>query len=342
MDPTRKILQDAFAFRSSIMLLSAVEAGLFDLFREKSVLTAPQVSHLKGWTLRGSEIFLNALAGLGYLKKHDEQFEIAPAFREVFASENYSLLREWLMHQWRLLRRWTQILEVLETGKPARELNREPRGANHHNFILSMAHREKRVLPDVLNMISLEGRHHLLDLGGGPGIFAIALAEKYPDLRATVYDVPETEPLARQFFEQSPARERLDFRGGDFLHEELGENYDVVLLSSILHIYGPEENRTLLKKVFRALQPGGKIIIRDFLLFRNKTKPLFAALFAVNMLINTQSGNAYSAAEIKSWLKEAGFRHFRTGRFSDKWGIIDAVKPAETIRRGPQDQRSSK
>ncbi len=326
MDPTKKILQDAFAFRSSIMLLSAVEGGLFNLLQERGALTAEEVAREKGWTLRGSEIVLNALTGMGYLKKIGQAYEIAPQFREVFSPENFRLLREWLLHQGRLLRRWTRILEVLEKGKPVRELNGEPRLSNHANFILSMAHREKRVLPDVLKMISLKDRHHLLDLGGGPGIFAIALAEKYPQLRATVFDVPETEPYAHQFFEQSSARKRLSFKGGDFLRDDLGRGYDAVLLSSILHIYGPEENRELLKKVFRALQPGGKIMIRDFLLYRNKTRPLFAALFAVNMLINTDAGNAYSAAEIKSWLKEAGFRRFRTGRFSDKWGIIEALK----------------
>lgn len=321
-----KLLEDVFKYRRAVVLLSAASTGLFDFFIEKQVLTVSDVRKKFEWPVRGTEIFLNALCATGYIKKHKNHYEIAQDYRSVFSADNYPLMKEWLFHEWRLLHRWIHLPDVLMTGEPYREPEKTAVHRNHRNFILSMAHREKENLPALLNAVDLHGFSHLLDLGGGPGLFAISFAEKYPGLKATVFDTPESESLARDFIRKSPAHNRVTFRGGDFLKDDFGSGFDVALLSSILHIYGADDNLDVLSRVFHSLRSGGKILIRDFLLKPDKTGPLIGALFAVNMLVNTDRGNAYTYAEMKSWLLKAGFRQIRKIRLEGRMLLVEAHK----------------
>ena len=321
-----RLLEDVYRYRKAVVLLAAAESGLFDYLIENKVVTARKTAAHFGWQQRGVEILLNALCASGYLTKKKVTYQVAPGYEGIFSLREFPLLREWLHHEWRLLNRWIYLPKVLQTGKPYREPQKKDLGSNHRNFILSMAHREKENLAVVLRSIDLQGRSHLLDLGGGPGLFAAALAEKYPGLKATVFDTPGTRTLALRFFRQSPAKNRLKFKGGNFLTDPLGEGYDAALLSSILHIYSPDDNRELLAKTYQAMLPGGKIIIRDFLLNSQKTAPLIGTLFAVNMLVNTERGNAYSFKEMKAWLAKTGFTQIRRRPLEGRMLIIEARK----------------
>jgi len=101
-----------------------------------------------------------------------------------------------------------------------------------------------------------------------------------------------------------------DARRG-FATDDFGEGYDLVLLSSICHMLNPEENQDLIRRCYRALTHGGRIVIRDFILEPDRTAPKFAALFAINMLVGTKSGSTYTEAEYRSWIANAGFGDFQ-------------------------------
>lgn len=321
-----RLLEDVFRYRRAVVLLSAAKCGLFDYLIQNTAITQEDTARHFGWEQRGTEILLNTLCALGYLEKKDERYRISSGFKDIFSRQKFPLLKEWLHHEWRLLNRWVYLPQVLETGKPYREPQKKTVHRNHRNFILSMAHREKENLSIFLKRINLDGHLHLIDLGGGPGLFAVALAEKYPRLKATVFDTPETRPLAQQFFRQSLAKSRLQFKGGNFLSDRIGKGYDAALLSSVLHIYSPQENQELLRKIYLALSPHSQLIIRDFLLNPQKTGPLIGMLFAVNMLINTDGGNAYTFNEIKSWLQKAGFKDIERKPLEGRMILIKARK----------------
>ena len=321
-----KIIKETSGYRQSSVILTAVSTGLFDFLIDVDCVRADWIGEKLGWTNRGTEIMLNALTSLGYLEKQGDEYRIAEKHREFFLNPDYPLFKQRLLHQWRLMQRWAQLDRVLKTGKPVTEPGEIDWQANLRNYILAMAQGEKLSLPGLLAAVSLEGCRHLLDLGGGPGLFAIGFAEKYPGLYATVFDRPEVEPIAQEFFDRSSAKARLHFRAGDLLVDQPGSDYDAVLISSILHIFSPRENIDLLKRVFRAALPGATIIVRDFMLNRAKTAPLDAALFAVNMLVNTEKGNAYSAVEIRDWLKTAGFKNIRRISLNRGAGLLVSEK----------------
>jgi len=122
--------------------------------------------------------------------------------------------------------------------------------------------------------------------------------------------------------------QRIHTRDGDLRTDAYGTGYDLVFVSAICHMNAPEENVAMLRKVKDALSPGGRVVIQDFILNEQKTGPTFAALFALNMLVGTRGGSAYSEAEYAAWLAEAGFKEVRKIELPGPADLIVAVLPA--------------
>jgi cyclopropane fatty-acyl-phospholipid synthase-like methyltransferase len=120
-------------------------------------------------------------------------------------------------------------------------------------------------------------------------------------------DVAAVLPIAQSHIDQARLADRITTRAGDLRVDEFGEDYDLILLSAICHMLGPDENRDLFHRCHRALAPSGRLVIRDFILEPDKTAPKMAALFAINMLVGTKSGSTYTESEYRQWLGEASF-----------------------------------
>lgn len=173
-----------------------------------------------------------------------------------------------------------------------------PEGFAHERFIEAMhdyaVDGEADRLADALD---LGGRKRLLDVGGGPGTMSVFLCRKYPELSATILDLPETEPIFKRVVDSYGMAQRVTFRVGDIEQVPFGEGYDVVLVSSMMH---GSRGDLIPPKAFDALVPGGLIIIRDFVLYPEKNGPLSAALFNMRM-------GAYTEDELFDFLHKAGF-----------------------------------
>jgi ubiquinone/menaquinone biosynthesis C-methylase UbiE len=164
----------------------------------------------------------------------------------------------------------------------------------------------------------------MLDVGGGSGAYAIAFAQANPHLRAEVLDLRSVVPIAQTHIDAAGISGRVVTRAGDLTKDDLGSDYDLILLSAICHMLSPAENQDLLRRSYRALAPGGRVIIRDFILEPEKTAPRAAALFAVHMLLNTRGGSTYSGEEYRSWLAAAGFQQIRL--LNESGDLISAVR----------------
>jgi cyclopropane fatty-acyl-phospholipid synthase-like methyltransferase len=181
--------------------------------------------------------------------------------------------------------------------------------------------------PVLVPKVDLSGRRHLLDLGGGPGTYAIHFCLANPLLKATVYDLPTTRPFAEKTIAKFKLQDRIAFRDVDYLAEEIEGTYDVVWLSQILHGEGSEDCRKIIRKAVSVLEPGGMILIHDFILNNSMDNPLFPALFSLNMLLGTPSGQSYSEAQIRDMLSDAGVRKIRRIFFEspNDSGIITGI-----------------
>jgi predicted O-methyltransferase YrrM len=168
----------------------------------------------------------------------------------------------------------------------------------------------------------------LLDVGGGPGTYTIAFLQACPHMRATLFDRPAVTEMARARLAEAGLLDRVTLAGGDFDHDELPAGHDLALVSAIIHQNSPAQNVELYGKVWRALVPGGRLIIRDHVMSPDRLDPRDGALFAVNMLTGTSGGNVYTFEEIGAGLTAAGFvgvRLLRRGK--GMVGLVEAFKP---------------
>ena len=173
-------------------------------------------------------------------------------------------------------------------------------------FIAAMDAKARTLAPALVRQLNLSTAARMLDVGGGSGQFAIAFAQAAPGLRVDVLDLTTVLPITKRHVRDAGLQDRIQLRAGDLCEDDLGEGYDLVLLSAICHMLGEHQNQDLFRRVARALRHGGRVIIRDFLLDPDRTGPREAALFALNMLVGTRSGNVYTEDEYRHWLTGVG------------------------------------
>lgn len=288
------------------VLLTANNLRIFN--QMETAGTAAEIAARIGADIRGTEILLNALAALGLVKKSSGKFRNSGKARRYLVEGNPLYQGDILRHGDILWRNWSHLDEVVMTGKPARA------AGEHESFIRGMHNNALLRAGKVIGALDLKGVKTALDLGGGPGTYSIELARK--GISVTLFDLPETIPISRQIAAESGI-DGVSFLAGDFFTDDIGEGYDLILISQVLHSFSPEENMLLLRKCRKALHKNGKTAVYEFLINDALTAPLHSALFSVNMLVNTGGGRAYSPREILRWLSGAGFRKCGRKEFDD-------------------------
>lgn len=172
---------------------------------------------------------------------------------------------------------------------------------------LALAGRAKNVAPHLAARLDLTGVDKLLDLGGGTGIYSIALVQKNPQLRAVVLDRPEVLKVAAEMAGEYGVADRVELVPGDMFTAELPRDCQAMLVSNILHDWDVRENLALIHRCAQALPAGGRLLIHDVFLNDELDGPLPIALYSAALFTLTE-GRAYSAAEYRSWLIAAGLR----------------------------------
>jgi SAM-dependent methyltransferase len=169
-----------------------------------------------------------------------------------------------------------------------------------------------QVLAQALEVARQDGPVSVLDLAAGSGVWSIALAKSSPHVHVTAVDWAAVIPVTQKVAAREGAADRFRFVAGDLLEADFGSGHAIATAGHILHSEGADRSRLLLRKTFGALAPGGTIAIAEILVNEDRTGPLPALMFAINMLVNSEQGDAFSLPEISSWLEEAGFRKVRT------------------------------
>ncbi|MGD0496947.1 MAG: methyltransferase [Bryobacteraceae bacterium] len=309
------------AFQESRAILTALELDLFTAVGGGAA--APEAAAAMGVDVRAGEMLLNAMTALGLLVKQDGAFRNTPVAARYFTAASPDNARPALMHIAHLWARWSALTECVRVGAPA---DRPDGGAGDEEwteaFIAAMHRFASERVGAVVRAIGPGSIRRMLDVGGGSGAYSIAFAEANPGLRADILDLPAVIPIARRHIERAGVADRVHLRSGDLRSDKLGEGYDLAFVSAICHMLGEDENRDLLRRCYDALAEGGRVAIQDFILEPDKTEPKQAALFALNMLVGTRAGSAYSEPEYAAWLAEAGFREIRRVRLPGPAGIM--------------------
>ncbi len=322
----------AYDFRLSRIIFTALDLDLFNQMGTRA-WTMAQLSKQTHTSQRGIEILCRSLASAGLLVKSQARYQVSQFAKTYLQKSSGECRGDYLALMQRQWKEWSRLTEVVTSGVPVD--HEEPETPEYRrSFSWAMHHRSQEPAKQVAQQISTKSARTFLDLGGGPGTYALAFVEKNPRLQATVMDRPAALEVAQTLAKQSSKESQLSFLSGNFMDDKITGKYGIIWYSNVLHIYSPAENLKVFKKVKRALTPGGRLLIQDtFLQDAQGLRPLETNLFAVTMLLYTETGNTYSLQDVRSWLHKAGLTRTRVLRLKQGTGdwdgqILEARGPA--------------
>jgi hypothetical protein len=301
-----ELLNMSGSYWSACALHAAVKLDLFTPLSNDPASAATLATRLS-LNERGLVMLLDALVALELLSKEGQNYQAAPFASKFLSTSSSGYLGHIILHHHHLVDSWARLDEAVRSGQPARRrVSHDSDERERESFLLGMFNLAMLLAPQVVKQVDLASRKHLLDLGGGPGTYAIHFCLQNPELHATIFDLPTTRPIAEKTINQFNLQERINFVAGDFQKDPLAGWFDVAWLSHVLHGEGEEGCANMLRKTVAALESGGLLLVQEFILDDARNSPLFPALFSLNMLLGTPQGKAYSEAEIRSLLEAVG------------------------------------
>ncbi len=301
-----RLLQLSGGYWGSCALHACVKLDLFGALGKK-VMGAELLAETLGADERALSMLLDAAAALGLLHKSAETYGNTPfSLRYLCKKTSPNYLGDILLHHHYLVEAWGKLDLSVLSGAPLRDGASDGDPVQREAFLMGMSNLASLVAPALVPQIDLQGKRQLLDLGGGPGTYAFHFCRQNPELEALVFDLPTSEPFESRCAQNFNLDDRVRFQGGDFLADEIEGRFDVAWLSHILHGESPENCALILSKAAQALEPGGLLLIHEFILDDSGAAPLFPALFSLNMLLNTQGGRSYRERELRAMLEAAG------------------------------------
>ena len=305
-----ELLEISGFFWKTCVLHTAVKIDVFSAIGDSN-LNVGEIAQKVDGAATGVERLLNALVAMELLVKQNETYANTVTGRELLAQDSPKYLGHIILHHHHLLESWSKLDQAVKSGKPQRTRSSHRKEEWRESFLMGMFNLAMGLAPRIVPAIDVSNRQHLLDLGGGPGTYAIHFCLNNENMKATVFDLPTTRPFAEKTIGQFKLADRIDFMDGNYLEDPIEGRYDVAWLSHILHGEGPDDCRMIIRKAVDALEPGGMIIIHDFILNNSMDGPLFPALFSLNMLLGTESGQSYSEAQVRDMLTAVGVRDIR-------------------------------
>jgi SAM-dependent methyltransferase len=318
----RPILQTAFSFWSSKVLLTAVEFGLFTQLGEGR-MTAEELGQVLELHPRGTYDFFDALVAMGFLAREGDgpgsKYRNTPAgllFLDRKSPRYVGGILEMLNA--RLFRYWNDLPTALRTGQPQNEVKYGEKGIFEalyaelpklEQFMGAMTGLSRINFEALAAKFDFAPYQTLCDVGGATGLLCIEVAKRHEHLRCTSFDLPPVEPIAKRAIAAAGLSARVGTAVGDFFHDPLPKA-DVITMGMILHDWNLEKKMHLIRKAYEALPPGGALIAIEALIDDRRRENVFGLLMSLNMLIEFGDAFDYSGADFESWCRDAGFRRF--------------------------------
>lgn len=294
----------ANAFQQSRVLLTAIELEIFTVL-DKHMMHSDDVAKQINCNERAVNRLMNALVALGFLRKvHGKYYNTETSAKYLVKGKPDYMGN--LHHTNHLWNSWSMLTESVKVGKSVFHKTNSMKENWRENFIAAMHYRAQHEAKIISLMLDLANVNKMLDIGGGSGAFTYEFLITNPNMKGAILDLPEIIPITKKYAAKYELTKRVEFIEGDYLDCTFGKGYDLILLSAIVHINSFEQNKELINKCAESLNPGGQIIIRDFIMSEDRTGPLSGALFSLNMLVGTECGDTYTENEMRDWFKNAG------------------------------------
>ena len=323
-----EMLEMTAKFIPGCVLGAAAELDVFTALAQEA-LSADEVSDRLVCDRRATTILLDAVAALRCLDKQADKYTVPAELIPLLSETSPENILPMLRHRMNMLRGWSQLAWVTKAGIPGpRAASIRGPAADRAAFVAAMHTYSGPVADDLVARLGPPRFERLLDVGGASGTWTLAFLRAVPGATATIFDLPDAIQQARERIGGKEFADRIAFVPGDFYKDDLPGGFDFVWVSAIVHQHSREHNRVLFAKVYAALKPGGRIAVRDVVMEPSRTEPLDGAMFAVNMLVHTDTGNTFTFDELAEDLRAAGFIEAEL-RIKDAAmnSVVLAVKP---------------
>jgi len=280
---------------------------------------AAEIAQAANASVRGMRGLLDALVGMGYLKKAGEKYSLTP-LSAAYLVRGSELFMEGAAEVAQVLAEdWAALPDAVRSGGP---ILRNRTAEQMSQFwpllvkqIFPMSFTASTAAVKALTAKERKRIGRILDIGAGSGAWSIGFAKAIPHARVTVVDLPVVVPVTREYAQRHGVAERYEYREGDYHSVDFGrDSYDLAILGQILHGEGERRSKELLRRINDALVPGGSLLIAEFVPNDDRTGPAMVLLFGLNMLLHAPEGDVFTMREYREWLKQAGFSKFRTVR----------------------------
>ena len=304
----QELIRTSGAYDATRAIQVGVAMGIFEAVA-RNAQTGAYIARRIRASERGTELLCNALVSLDLLKKTKDRFSLTALARKHLLKSSPVSYATMITFMEQNYRGFADLEKAVRTGRAIRRVDMfQDDPASLEKFIGAM-HDLATVRGDakiVARKLDLRPYRTLVDIGGGPGTFAIEFCKTNLQLTAAVFDLPATCRVARRLIKENDPTGRVSWYEGDYNRDPLPSGCDVAFLSNIIHSENERDNQRLVRKVYQALAPGGLIAIKDHILNDAATAPRDGAVFALTMLLFTR-GRSYTAKEVKQWLVKAGF-----------------------------------
>ncbi len=290
------------------ILQAAVTLGVFEALAGDDA-DAASVAAAIGAEARATGLLLDALAVMGLLEKDAARFRLHDLSRTYLlraSSRDFGGMIRFDALSWNA---WGRLEDAVRTGLPVRPADMYQTDADETGVFIDAMDSLVKARGDaevVAEALDLDGACRLLDVGPGPATYPIALCQRNPDLRATLYDLPGTLRITERYVRASEVAGRIECVAGDYRTDDIPGAYDVVFLSNIIHGEDETTNELLVGKLSKSLVSGGRLIIKDHLIGGSRAETEAGTVFSLLMLLTTAGGRCYTLDEVRRWFERAG------------------------------------
>lgn len=325
----------------SCVLHAGVVLDVFSPLAEAPA-TPESLAPVLGCESRALGMLLRALCAMGLLERRGAAYAATEQARLFLARPSPRYVGHILRHHHNLVDSFARLHESVRSGRANRSGVGDGPTARE-DFLLGMFNLAMGIAPGLAAQLDallisaglpgMAGRARLLDLGGGPGTYAIQFCLAHAGLSACIFDLPTTRPFAEATVARFGLAERVRFQPGDYTTDRLPGGFDLAWLSQILHGEAPDMAAELVRRAAASLRPGGLLLVHEFLLDDPlddvRDGPEFPALFSLNMLLGTAGGQSYAEGEVRGMLEAAGLTRICRLGFAgpNDSGIVAGIVP---------------
>jgi ubiquinone/menaquinone biosynthesis C-methylase UbiE len=324
-----KILNDLWGTRIALALIAAVDLDVFTAIAQGKK-TAADVAKSLNVPQRGIERLLDSLTGIGYLTKRGSKYGLTPIADTFLVRTKHTYMGAMAKESQMTVPLWLQLADVIRSGKPAAAVDSEEGRKFFPELvkaIFPMTYSGALGFVHSLPKAKLKKISRVLDVAAGSGAWSLPFAQAIPTVRVTALDYPEVTPVTREYAQNFRVADRYDYVEGNLRQLDFGnQQYDVVMLGHIIHSEGEKWGRELINKSYKALKPGGMLVIAEMIPNDTRTGPVFPLLFGLMMVIATEEGDVFTMAQYKPWLKQAGFKNLKLVKVEAPSPLIVATR----------------